>query len=516
MKNNTVTGYLLYAATFVIEVAAAWLRWRVAFWFFGIWASDQTANYIALIIGYTPLIWSLLNVFGVPGGGFATRRALGARVTSERERAALRLALEMLPSNTPAPKWVYVIDTPDANAFVIGKALYISRVLFPSQYLAPIVAHELGHLNTSDGRLILGLNRFVIPFFHRLAVGLAGDMLSDDKQIARQAKRQMGCVRSGFITLFALMGGGLGVRLMTLFWLSYWRSREFHADRYAAERGQGHGLAESLEQIAQPFDMAIPYFSGMTHPYTELRIDKLLNYDPDHPAKIEPPILATVAGVVILVLGMFAFLVVDALHPVPTSASIAQTPTATAQITPTSGTATILAFQSCGTFPLQADVALFAEPRADAPAIRRLQRGWDVVRSCDEPIRADSVTWAKVKRGDTIGWVVVEAVNTPTPQATTTTEPTARITPTATAVPSGTICSVYELAATLDGKPLQSLAIHDTPGLNTRTIGYLKAGQQGRATSTEIKQADGRDWVKLQSPDANGWASLRALACVLR
>ena len=81
------------------------------------------------------------------------------------------------------------------------------------------------------------------------------------------------------ITLFALMGGGIGVRLMTPLWLRYWRAREFDADRYAAERGQAPVLAEFLEMYAQPFDLAIPYFRGMTHPYTELRIDKLLTYN---------------------------------------------------------------------------------------------------------------------------------------------------------------------------------------------------------------------------------------------
>lgn len=508
----------MYAATWVLELFAAWLRWRVAFWFFGIWASDQTANYIALVIGYTPLIWSILNVLGLPGGGFATRRALGARVTSQREQEAMHQALALLPPNTPAPKWVYAVDTPEPQAFIIGKALYVSRVLFPSPYLAAVTAHELGHLNTSDGRLVLGLNRFVIPFFHRLSVRIAGVLLSDDKQIARQAKRQMGCLRSLFITLFALMGGGLGVRLMTPFWLSYWRSREFHADRYAAERGQAHALAEFLEQYAQPFDMAIPYLQGMTHPYTELRHDKLVNYDPDHPATIEPPILATAAALVILVLGLFTLAAWWSLRPVATSASTpTKTPTITAQSTPTSGTATAVAFQSCGNVPLQADVALFAEPRADAPAIRTIKRGWTVIRDCADTVQFDSQTWVRVQRGDDIGWIAVEAVNTPTPTQATT-EPTreAKASITATPPANGSSCLVYALAATLDGKPLMSLAIHKDAGLNTPTIGYLKTGQQGRVTSTEIRQADVREWVKIQSPDADGWASVRALECVTR
>lgn len=268
-------GYLLYGLTVLLELAAAWLRWRVSFAVFSAFVSDQTGHQLALVVGYAPLIWSALNVLGLPGGGFATRRSLGARVLSQREQTALQQALGQLPGTTPSPRWVYALDMPDLNAFVIGKALYIAQPLFYSPYLAGVVAHELGHLNSSDGRFVLGLNRLVIPFFHRLSVGLAGEAWSEDKLVARQARKDMGCLRSGFILLFGLMSGGIGVRLMTPLWLRYWRAREYDADRYAAQLGQGPLLQEYLELYAQPFDLAIPYFTGMTHPYTELRIDKL-------------------------------------------------------------------------------------------------------------------------------------------------------------------------------------------------------------------------------------------------
>ena len=58
--------------------------------------------------------------------------------------------------------------------------------------------------------------------------------------------------------------------LITLPWLHYWLGREYDADRYAAQLGQGPLLQEYLELYAQPLDLAILYFSGMTHPYTEL------------------------------------------------------------------------------------------------------------------------------------------------------------------------------------------------------------------------------------------------------
>ena len=120
---------------------------------------------------------------------------------------------------------------------MVGKALYIGHPLFQSPYLAGVVAHELGHLNSSDGRFVLGLNRLVIPIFHRMSGRLAGDTLHEDKLVARPARKEMGCVRSMLTLVFGLMGGGIGVRLMTPLWLRYWRVREYDANRYAATLG---------------------------------------------------------------------------------------------------------------------------------------------------------------------------------------------------------------------------------------------------------------------------------------
>lgn len=271
-------GYLFYGVTVAIETASAWVRWRVMFACFSLVLSDPTSHWLALIVGYGPLIWSVLNVAGLPGGGFATRRQLGARILSQRERDALNQALAQLPPATSAPKWVYALDVPVPSAFVVGQTLYLAHNLFASPYLAAIVGHELGHLNSSDGRFVLGLNRLVVPLFRAFSYGLAGEMSSTDPLVARHARKQAGCIRSLLILLLSFMGGGVGIWAMTPLWVRYWRAREYDADRYAAQLGQADVLAEFLELYAQPFDMAIPYFHGMVHPYTELRIDRLLAY----------------------------------------------------------------------------------------------------------------------------------------------------------------------------------------------------------------------------------------------
>ncbi len=270
-----ISGYLLLVLTILIELVSAWIRYRVMFSVFSFVLEDAISLILANIVGYGPLIWSVLNALGLPGGGFQTRRALGARELSQRERDAFSQALAQLPAQTRAPRWIYALDAPFEQGYVIGSALYLTRPALQSPYLPALIAHELGHLNTSDGRLLLALNRLTLPFFQALGITVAGDTASDDPLLARLARKQTGCIRSGLVLMLTLMGGGFGGRLLGFLWVRYWRAREYAADRYAAELGQADLLADFLEIQAQPFDMATPFMQGMVHDYTELRIDRL-------------------------------------------------------------------------------------------------------------------------------------------------------------------------------------------------------------------------------------------------
>jgi Zn-dependent protease with chaperone function len=75
-----------------------------------------------------------------------------------------------------------------------------------------------------------------------------------------------------------LTAGGLSVWLTRPLWAAYWRRRELAADAYAARLGQGPALADYLERHLL-FDFAAPYMDGREHPYTELRIDRLVRAD---------------------------------------------------------------------------------------------------------------------------------------------------------------------------------------------------------------------------------------------
>ncbi len=55
-----------------------------------------------------------------------------------------------------------MLDTPEPDAAVVGDTLMLSRGLFESPHLSAVLAHELGHLGTPDGRITAALNRLVI------------------------------------------------------------------------------------------------------------------------------------------------------------------------------------------------------------------------------------------------------------------------------------------------------------------------------------------------------------------
>ena len=85
---------------------------------------------------------------------------------SERERGAYHDALDLLRHHTLTPLrepsgW-FVLDTPQPDAAVCGHTLMLSRGLLESEHLPAVLAHELGHLATSDGRYTAALNRLVI------------------------------------------------------------------------------------------------------------------------------------------------------------------------------------------------------------------------------------------------------------------------------------------------------------------------------------------------------------------
>jgi Zn-dependent protease with chaperone function len=286
-----MAGLSLYLATLALELPGAAVR----YWLAGLlglligWLGPVDANAVAapLAIGAAlgPSAWSL-GAFALPGRGLWWRWASGGREPSERERETYQDALEQLQDGLgerPAriPRRFFVLDVEDAQAAVRGDALVLSRGLLEhgAASLPAVLAHELGHIGTLDGRLTEALNRLLLwgdPVGPRRPQPLA----SGDPVLVAACERP-GCLSGLFRAFWRLFcsgspGAGLGCSFCVRSG-AHWRGREYAADAFAAALGQGEELADFLEGHALFFDLPVPFLwaSGEPHPPVELRIDRL-------------------------------------------------------------------------------------------------------------------------------------------------------------------------------------------------------------------------------------------------
>ena len=297
---------MLEAPVILIRIMLVAIAWNVVTLIedHTVTASSEAWIYIGLI----PTAWSVLALITSLGSAWWWHTRAGGRDPSSREQLAYQDAIELLQANSeeplPRPGHWFVIDTPQPDAAVVGNALMLSRGLLETEHLPAVLAHELGHLATPDGRLTAALNRIVIlsnPFGHS-----TDDQDEEDRRrlqgpnrgrghwITRmqEAHKQLtgpseldpmidiayGLLKIVFY-LSLLAKGGLGLWITKPAWGQYWRVREYKADEYAAKLGQAEELADFLEIHALIHDHPVPFMwlTEHTHPPTELRIDKLRN-----------------------------------------------------------------------------------------------------------------------------------------------------------------------------------------------------------------------------------------------
>ena len=254
---------LLYAVTFALQTIGAAIRALIAYpllWviFKILGQSTSPVHTLAWIAGYGPLILSGATLM-LPLGGWLWRQQAGGRTSSERERLIYEDALTILmkadPKPRPPQRW-FVLDEHVPNAAAYANTLMLTRGLIDSGHLEAVLAHELGHLNTSDSRLAAALHRLTTQPRRKLPFPLG--------------------------TLGFLVSGGLGAWITRTPWAAYWRAREFAADEYAAELGQGRSLARFLQTNALENDLPVPFMwlTQESHPYSEHRIDRLYRREP--------------------------------------------------------------------------------------------------------------------------------------------------------------------------------------------------------------------------------------------
>jgi Zn-dependent protease with chaperone function len=248
---------LLYAVTWAVQWICAGVRYTVSYGvlFLTNWIAGGgiPVHGVALVIAFGPLVLSIATLV-LPLGGWFFERESGGRPPSERERAVFDLAFTELQAHDPQlrpPRRWFVTDDPEPNACVYGDTLMVTRGMLDSPFFAAVLAHELGHCNSSDGRLAAALYRITTP--PRKPVGFP------------------------FKALAFLATGRIGMSIVRTPWAIYWRRREAVADQYADGLGQGPQLAAYLETHALEGDIPTPFkaFGDTLHPWAEHRIDQL-------------------------------------------------------------------------------------------------------------------------------------------------------------------------------------------------------------------------------------------------
>lgn len=271
-------GWLvLYVATFALAVFCASVRYLVCH--AGLWLAFQLAgqptgavHLLALVLAYGPLGLSLATLV-LPVGGWWWQQQEGGRSPSQRERLLLDDALSSLRAVDPrlrSPRRWFVVDTAALSAAAYADTLMVTRGMLESPWLTAVLAHELGHLYSSDARLAAALSRISTP--------------------PRQALRHKRGPLAWIVRRIAFIATGeLAFWVMRGPWGIYWRGREHQADRYAARLGQGEQLAEFLDVNALPWDLPVPFvwLTEASHPPTEHRIDRLYHHvqPPSHAAQ---------------------------------------------------------------------------------------------------------------------------------------------------------------------------------------------------------------------------------------
>jgi Zn-dependent protease with chaperone function len=286
----SASSLLMYMATLTLEVPVILLRLILALILAAIILALNGHSTIAAEkwgdLALIPTAWSLLALVWPGGSGWWWRQQIGGRKPSQREWLAYEDALLLLRDHggepLPEPTTWFVLDTHEPDAAVVGNTLMLSRGLLDGPHLPAVLAHELGHLGSPDGRVTAALNRLVIhPAIY-------------DREPRERERREHVPLEFNNDTIFIIAvttyvtvwctkklakacRGGLGLYLMRPIWGKYWREREYAADEYAAQLGQADELADFLEIHGLIHDHPIPFIwlTEHTHPPTELRIDRL-------------------------------------------------------------------------------------------------------------------------------------------------------------------------------------------------------------------------------------------------
>ena len=221
-------------------------------------------NAIALAVAFAPLVVSLLSVLCppliAPIDGRWWEMSTGGRPPEQDEREAFEHAFAELQDVDPTlrpPRHWFVAEEPSRNASAYASSLCVNRGLLESPYAAAVIAHEMGHLRSSDAHLTSALNLLL----HRAH----GHTRATPRLVAAVPGPRVGRVRAG-------RACGYRQHLGDVLALPRVRRRRIRRPPRTSPP-----LAQSLTHESMPHERSIRSmrFSRATHPYTKPRIARL-------------------------------------------------------------------------------------------------------------------------------------------------------------------------------------------------------------------------------------------------
>jgi len=202
------------------------------------------------------VIWVVMMLTAFSGGERILLATAGAREVKKEDAPQLYNILEemKIASGLPAMPRLFIIDSPEPNAFAVGLKPERSAVAVTTGLLARlsrdelqgVIGHEVGHINHRD-TLFMTLAGVTVGAVVILAdLFLRGLWFSSGRRRSRE-EGQM----AGVMLIIALVLAILAPLLAQLIYFACSRKREYMADAAAAQYTRyPQGLASALEKIA--------------------------------------------------------------------------------------------------------------------------------------------------------------------------------------------------------------------------------------------------------------------------
>jgi Zn-dependent protease with chaperone function len=331
-----VRGFLLYSVTLIIELVSVGVRFILLSAFLMLFLDQNWALALGAIAGLAPPARSLLVLAGVPSGHRAVRRSLRARPLNAAEQARFDQAVQPIrDQGVVLPQTIFTVPAQGLNAAVSGRTLYIFQDLYTSRYLPGIIAHELGHYHSLDGRMLLALRSLTVPggfmfvyvmlqllqwIAYALSLALSGLLILVFMLFRLRLAAAVGAIFDIVMTLLRMLiifaVGGVGPAMLGSFWRNHFIEREYAADAYAARLGYAGDLIAFFQHHVLT-DVSIPWYEQPTHPPSSRRIANLRNVaaTAPHPSAARSTAASPTAEP--------AF---DAMHAAPAAAFLARSP----------------------------------------------------------------------------------------------------------------------------------------------------------------------------------------------